>query len=222
MPLAGQADPLGVVDPRRDLDFERPLLRHAAGALAVGARLADDLAGPAAVRACLAPDELAEDGRRHGLEPPRSAAPGAVLGGRARGGATAVAGRAGDGDRERHALRDAARSLGQLDLDLGEEVGAAASAAARRGSEQVLAEEDREDVGEAAEVEVGRTEPAGLEPFVAEAVVELTGLGLREHLVGLGSLAEALLGVGVIRDVGMQLAREAAKRLLDLTLVRRA
>ena len=54
---------------------------------------------------------------------------------------------------------------------------------------------------------------------MAVPVVELARLGVGEHLVGLGHLAEARVGVGVLRDVGVQLAREPPERLLDLLLV---
>ena len=49
---------------------------------------------------------------------------------------------------------------------------------------------------------------------MAVAVVELARLRVREHLVRLGDLAEALLGVGRVGDVGMQLARERRKAFL--------
>ena len=126
----------------------------------------------------------------------------------------------GSDDREGHGLRRPLRRLDELELDLGEDVPAAAGPPARSaGAEDVLAEEDREDVAEAREVEVGRPEPAGPQALVAEAVVELARLRLREHLVGLGGLPEALLGVRVLGDVGVQLAREPPERLLDLALV---
>ena len=66
-----------------------------------------------------------------------------------------------------------------------------------------------------------RREAAAAQTVVAVAVVELAALGVREHLVGLGDLPEALLGVGLVGDVRMQLARERAEGLLDLG-VRRA
>ena len=51
---------------------------------------------------------------------------------------------------------------------------------------------------------------------MAEAVVQLAPLGVRKHLVRLDHLPEAVLGVGRIRDVGMQLARQPAKGALDV------
>ena len=91
-----------------------------------------------------------------------------------------------------------------------------ARAAAPADAEQVVAEERGEEVGEAAEVERARLEAAAAQARVAEAVVELARLGVREHLVRLDDLAEALLGVRRLGDVGMQLAREPAEGALDL------
>ena len=54
---------------------------------------------------------------------------------------------------------------------------------------------------------------------MAVAVIGGAAVGVREHLVGLGGLLEALLGVGVLVDVGVQLPGQAAKRLLDLGVV---
>ena len=57
---------------------------------------------------------------------------------------------------------------------------------------------------------------------MAVAVVELARLRLGEHLVRLHHLAEAVVRVGRVGDVGVQLAREPAERLLDLRLARAA
>jgi len=53
---------------------------------------------------------------------------------------------------------------------------------------------------------------------VPEPVVDLAALGVRQHLVGLDGLLEALLGVGLVGDVRVQLPRERAERLLDLVV----
>src|ERR1700741_2125423 len=54
---------------------------------------------------------------------------------------------------------------------------------------------------------------------MAIAVVQRTPIGIGEDLVGLGGLLELLLRVGGVGvDVGVQLARERAKRLLYLLL----
>ena len=98
----------------------------------------------------------------------------------------------------------------------------AARAAAATAGEEVVAEERREDVAEVPEVEVARREAAAPQPGVAVAVVQLARLGLGEHLVGLGHLAEARLGVGLVGHVRMELARELAERLLDLGVGRSA
>jgi hypothetical protein len=51
---------------------------------------------------------------------------------------------------------------------------------------------------------------------VAEAVVELAPLRVRQDLVRLDDLAEPVLGVGRFRNVRMQLTREPAECALDL------
>ena len=103
VPLAGEADPLAVVDAGRDVDLELALLERAPRAVARLARMLDDAAGAAALRAGRLADELAEDAARDLLEP---AGPAAALTGddvRAGSGAVAAAGLAGgrqlDGDR---------------------------------------------------------------------------------------------------------------------------
>jgi hypothetical protein len=55
---------------------------------------------------------------------------------------------------------------------------------------------------------------------MTEAVVELAPLGVREDLVGLDDLAEAVLRVRRVLDVRMQLACEAPEGALDLVGVR--
>src|SRR6266540_3606013 len=87
-------------------------------------------------------------------------------------------------------------------------------------SSHIVAEERGEDVGEAPEVERGRTESSAAQARVPEAVIEIPRLGLREHLVGLDDLAKALVGIGGSRDVGVQLTREQAEGPLDLSLAR--
>jgi hypothetical protein len=55
---------------------------------------------------------------------------------------------------------------------------------------------------------------------VSVPVVDLARLGLREDLVRLGDLAEAVVRVGGVGDIGMELAREPPERLLDVALGR--
>ena len=108
-------------------------------------------------------------------------------------------------DVERHLSGHSLRGLLELDVDLGGDVGSAARVPHR---EEIVAEERREDVGEVPEVELRRVEAAAPEAGVAVPVVELARLGVREHLVGLDHLLEALVRVGRVRDVGVHLARE--------------
>src|SRR5207244_13420332 len=62
--FAADPDSLPVVDPRRDLDPERPLLHDASAPLATVARRLHDRAGAAAARARLRPHELADRASR--------------------------------------------------------------------------------------------------------------------------------------------------------------
>jgi len=58
---------------------------------------------------------------------------------------------------------------------------------------------------------------------MAVAVVGRAAVGVRQDFVGLGCFLELLLGLRIVRvDVGVQLARELAKGLLDLGLAGRA
>ena len=220
--LAGQPDPLPVVDSGRDVDLERPLLDRPAGASAFAARVLDHASAPAARRAGGGPDELAEDAARDLLEATAATAAGARRRSRPRLDAFAAAAPARDRHLDGHLHLDAARGLGELDGHLGGDVGTARSpASAPTGAaEQVLAEERREEVAEVSEVEVRRREPPGAEAGVTEAVVQLARLGVREDLVGLGHLAKALLRLGLFRHVRVKLSREAPERLLDVLLLR--
>ena len=60
-----------------------------------------------------------------------------------------------------------------------------------------------------------RDEATVPQAFEAVAVVERAPLGAGEHLVCLHDLLEPLVGVRGVRDVRMELAREATERLLD-------
>ena len=70
-------------------------------------------------------------------------------------------------------------------------------AAERAAAEAAAAEERLEDVGHRAEpLEVGGVATLA-QALVAVAVIGGAPVGVREHLVGLGGLLEALLGVGL-------------------------
>ena len=90
-------------------------------------------------------------------------------------------------------------------------------------AEQVLAEERREDVRHAPEVRERRSRTRRApEARLAEAVVRRAPLGVGEHLVRLGDVAEARGGVRLARDVGMQLTGQRPERALDLRVARAA
>src|SRR5512133_3790769 len=219
MAFAGEPDPLPVVDAGRDLDLSPPLLELLAGALAIAARMLDHSAGATAGRTRLRSDELAEGAPGDPLEAPLSLAGRADADAGPRLDARRFTASARHGDLERHLALRPARGLHERDLHLGGDVGTTRSRA-HRGREEIVAEERREDVGQAPEVEVRRLEAPTAEAGVAEAVVQLPSLGLGEHLVRLHDLLEALVGVRSLGHVRMQLARQPAERLLDLCLVR--
>ena len=110
------------------------------------------------------------------------------------------------------------RRVDKVDLHGGREVGSP-SAPLAAAEEGVVPEERGEEIGEVPEVDVPRLEAPTAEAGVAVAVVQRAGLALRQHLVRLDDLLEARLGVGLVGDVGMEFAREAAERLLDLGVV---
>ena len=86
----------------------------------------------------------------------------------------------------------------------------------REATAETGAEEGLEEVSDRAEALEVRAHPAVAQAFVAVAVEGLAPLGVGQDLVGLGGLLELLLGVRVVRvDVGVQLTRELAERLLD-------
>src|SRR6185437_3461953 len=117
----------------------------------LGAGRLDEAAGAAARRARLRPHELAEDAARDVLNAADSGA-GGTRGDRGiRLGAFSGAARTRDGDLEGDVAGRSVRRFDELDVDGRGEVGAA-----RRAPEQVVAEERREEIGEAAEVEVPR------------------------------------------------------------------
>src|SRR5207302_5513035 len=206
--------------PGRDLHLERALLDHTAGAAARLARLLDQLARAAARRARARADEFTEDAARH--LPDASVSATARTGPHRRVGLGAVSGAAvtGDRDAERDLALGSGGHLGQVDLDAGGDVGAPGPTHPSPDAEEVVAEEGGEEVREAAEVERAGLEAAAAEARVPEAVVELTALGVGEDLVGLDHLAEAVLRVRRVGNVGMQLTREPPEGALDVVGVR--
>ena len=111
------------------------------------------------------------------------------------------------------------RGFHELDLEHGGEIGSPPAPLAA-AEQNLVAEEGGEEVGEVSEVDMARLEAAAAQACVAVAVVQRARLALREHLVCLDDLLEARLGVRRLGDVGMELTREAAKRLLDLRIGR--
>ena len=221
MTLTAHPDPLPVGDPGGDLDLERPVLQRPPDPVAGGARRLDGATGALAAGAGARADELAEHALRDLLHATRSAADVARHRRAAGLGTVAAARLARPGDADRRGHGDAGEGLGERDLGADGDVATAARAAAARGlTEERLAEEGTEDVREVPEVEVRRREAASAQALVTEPVVGRPAVGIGEHLVGLGRLAEALLRVGRGRDIGMDLARELPEGALDVGVAR--
>src|SRR5439155_395615 len=74
VPFAAEPNPLPVVDSGRNVDLQGACLQHAAGAVALFARMVDRSTRAAAGRAGLRADELAEDAARDLSQPAAAAA----------------------------------------------------------------------------------------------------------------------------------------------------
>ena len=200
--FAGDADALAVVDAGRDLDVERPRLRDAPRAAArpcTGARRSAPRprqSGHACARTN-SPKTLRETWCRRPLPSQRGQVSGCVPGSTPSPPQTLH----GDRDLERH-LRPSrrARPRRARSRSRRRRPRPAAAPPPRAPPPKTSSPKNAEKRSlEAADVEVRRREPAGAEPGVPVAVVERARLGVREHLVGLGHLAEA--------DLGLRLAR---------------
>src|SRR5439155_13530515 len=103
-------------------------------------------------------------------------------------------------DPERNLSRRSRRHLCEVDLHVRGEVRSPRARRTPSDAEEVVAEERREEVGQAAEVERAGLESAAAETCVAEAVVQATPLRVREDFVRLDDLAEAVFRVGRLGD----------------------
>src|SRR5262249_56177324 len=126
------------------------LVDGGAGPSARGAGRRDDPPRSAAARTGLRAHELAEHAPRHLLQPSGPAARRARDRRGARLGAASVTTRARDADLERDVAFHALRRVHELDLDLGGEVRPTPSARSAE-TEEVVAEEGGENVGQASE-----------------------------------------------------------------------
>ena len=174
MALAGEPDPLAVVDPGRDLDVERPLLERRGrrrGTRAHGCstiRPAPPQRGHGGVRTN-SPKKLRETCCTRPAPPHvghvRRRVPGSAPFPPQCSHVTATP----NGD----LARRAARRLDQLDLDLGGDVRAARARRRRPAPNRSSPKNAEKRSDEAAEVEVAGLEAAAAQAGVAEAVVEL-------------------------------------------------
>src|SRR5262245_28701937 len=178
VPLARDADALPVVDAGRNLDVKGLLLHRSSRTAAGLAGMLDDVSSAAAGGAGLRADELAERAVLDVTEAPGAGARRARGRLRARREARSATRRAGNRDGVADVARRSPSRIDEVDLHLCADVGAALTPRPA-DAEQIVAEERRKEVGETADVERGRSVAAAAEPGVAEAVVEVTGLGLR-------------------------------------------
>ena len=215
MALAAEADPLAVVDARRDLDrravrssIARPAPSHVVHGVST------IRPAPPQRRHGLRADELAEDGVRDLLQPAGAAAgragrPALVPGSAPLPSQVAQATATANGT-SRVTPR---RRLDELDLDLGGDVARRAQRRARPPTPKRSSPKNAEKRSP----RVPKSKLEGVNPPAAQAgvpvaVVELARSEFGEHLVRLDDLLEALLGVRALGDVGVQLAGQRRGR----------
>src|ERR1700722_10527995 len=216
--LAGQADAGAVLDAGGNVDRQRTLPRHAAGAGAFVARVFNRL--PAAVTGGAG----ALDGEETLLRPhtPMSAA--GLAGRGPRAGARPGAGAGFASDRSRHANSRglAVKRLFERDLEVIAQVSAALSARGLTAASPAhhIAEQIIEDVGHRLCKAVAHA--ALIEGGVTVAVVSRALLGVRQMLIGFVQFLEPRLGLLVAGvPVGMTLHRRLAEGGLQFGLRRR-
>ncbi len=215
--LVRQPDLVALVDARRDRHAERPLALRPALAVARLARVRDELALALALRTGGDVDHLAE--HRPAGRPDLAAATAVVAGDRlrARLGARASARLAPTVDRELDLLVGPADGLLERDPDVVTKVGTGRRVTAPRPSRRRSAEERVEDVAERAEAaRVEARAAVAAETRLAEHVVGLATLRIRQDLVGLVDLLEPRLGARIRVHVRVPLLGKAAECLLDL------
>src|SRR5258706_2091030 len=213
-----------VVHAGGDVDRHTAHIAHAALALAGLAWCGDDAPLAATAIADHHIDALAEDGLLHAANLAGALAGAAALRAGAWLRAGAPAGLARLPARNLDLFLAAAHGVfegdGQLIAQVCATLRSAAPRARRAGGRGL---KDRlENIAEAAEAEASERSAArgaAIDGGMAEAVVGLALLGIAEHLVPFVDLLEAFLGALLLVDIRMILARQLAKRLLDLFLV---
>jgi hypothetical protein len=111
---------------------------------------------------------------------------------------------------------DAGGDLFQVNLDHGSNIDAPRPVAADARSAEGLAEQVAEDAEDVVDSHAGEVVQTGtIEAGVPITVIALALLRVGEHLVGLGGLLEALLGVGCLVSVGVVLEGGLAVGPLD-------
>ena len=218
----GDADPLAVGDPRRNLDGHLLGLDGATAATAHPARLRRNSSVALALVADRGRITCPKGVRVTARSWPAAAAARARLDRSPGLGAVAVAVLAQCHGVEPDLGGGAGRRFGEGQLDRRRNVAALDRAPGTAAAEYVAEsapEERLEDVGDRTEALEVRGVAAAAQAVMAVAVVGRAALGVGQDLIGLGSLLELLLcGRVVAIDVGVQLAGQAAERLLDVAV----
>ena len=229
--VAHALDPhlVAVVGVGRDVDDDLARRERSAGAAARLARVGHDLARALALRALHLHDADAEDAAEVDRDAPAPLAGRARLGVLGVDGACAVADVAGGVALVGHAAPAAGLGLLRVEVDLEDDVLAGArvvGAGFLAGGACVVAGAEgspgegaaREGVPVPAVAVAGRRTGRGAGEGVpgTHGVVALALIGVGEDRIGLGDLLEALLGVGLLVHVGMELAGLLLESLADL------
>ena len=222
--LIGQPYAGAVLDARRNVDRQRPLLGDAAMAGAFGAGVLDRLAAAMALR-------TGAFDRKEALRGAHPAGAGAQRAGRRLGsgpGAGAAAIAAGDGGRHTDLRGLAGIGFLERDLHIVAQVGAALASAARTAAPAAhhLTENILENVGKAAAAKaVGKTAATAAVVFesgMSEPVISRALLRVLQRLVGFVDFLELLLARRVAGiAIGMELHGELAESALESLLVGR-
>src|SRR5688572_20738664 len=207
--FARQANPVAVVDARRDLDRERLVLAHASSAAALAARLVDRCAGAATARARLLDRE---ETLRHAQ---LSDAAAGLARDRLRAGLCAPAGTA----RAFHLCRDVERDriagdgLLEAQLEVVAQIRAAKhlGAAAATSAAEDIAEHIAENVAERVRAAAKAASGSALHARVAESIVGRARVLVGQRFVGLLGFLEVRLRLRIARiAIGVMLHRQAS------------
>src|SRR5438874_11314975 len=226
LPIARGAQPRTLADSGRNLQFNAAQFFHAPLAMAVPARLLEDLSGAATARTCLR--NLKESARTDHL--PTAATNGTCNASRTGLSAATLTFIAGLQLRDFNFFFDAKRRLLQRDLHIVTQIGTTLSILRTRGrapkeclenaaADSAAAENFTENIEWIMKTTAAETRTSGGEGGVAETVVGRPFIRVDEDIVSFAELLKFFLGMGVIGIfVRMKLDRELAISAIDFLL----